>query len=303
MTPSPNRGTAMTRRANHTPPATLSSNGVAIPVADTFAPMRDSTALLGSPDVLRERFFEDGYVLLRGVVERRSALQLRAAYFARFHASMFAAGTSPGDGVFSGTLPEDLPDYGTSGHPAYDFVRTEQFDEFTRDPALRDLAGALLDAPAELTPRRILRHFHRGSGKASRAHVDYDYMSQGTDRLVTMWIPLGDCPIECGGLVYLQGSHRVAPERLDELRPVTDRPHDHRPISHDLGLTARTLGGRWLWTDYAAGDVVVHSPHLVHASLDNVSDVMRLSADLRFHPVDQSADARWNQHWSADDGF
>jgi Phytanoyl-CoA dioxygenase (PhyH) len=293
----------MTRRASHTPPATMSSNGVTIPVADTFAPMRDSTALLDSPELLRERFREDGYLLLRGVVERDNALRLRAAYFERFDSSMFAAGTSPADGIFSGTEPYDLPDYGTPGHPAYAFVRTEQFDAFTRAPALRELASVLLDTPAELTPRRILRHFHRGSGKASRAHVDYDYMNQGTDHLVTMWIPLGDCPIESGGLIYLQGSHRVAAQQLDELRPITDRPHDHRPISHDLGLTARTLGARWLWTDYAAGDVVVHSPHLVHASLDNVSDVMRLSADLRFHPIDEPADARWNQAWAADDGF
>ena len=294
-------GGALQRR--QTPPRTMSSNGVAIVVDhETFAPMRDSTDLLGSGE-LRARFQADGYVLLRRVLDRRTALELRASYFSRFDASMFAPGTTAEEGIFSGTLPDDLPEYGTAGHPAYDFVRTAQFDEFTREPALLELAQQLLGTPAELTPRRILRHFHRGSGKASRAHVDFDYMRQGTDRLVTMWIPLGDCPIQCGGLVYLEGSHHVAPEQLDELRPVTDRPDDHRPVSHDLGLAARVLGGRWLWTDYEAGDVVVHSPHLVHASLDNVSDVMRLSADLRFHPTDEAADGRWNNHWSADDGF
>jgi hypothetical protein len=294
----------MTGPAAQTPATTMSSNGVAIPIDDdTFAPMRDSTDLLQRASALRQRFRDEGYLLLRGVVDRRRALELRASYFERFDPAMFAPGTAAAEGVFSGRLPADLPEYGTAGHPAHDFVRTPQFDRFTRDPALLTLAETLLDAPVELTPRRILRHFHHGSGKASRAHVDYDYMQQGTDRLVTMWIPLGDCPIACGGLVYLEGSHRVAAEQLDELRPVTDRPEDHRPISHDLGLTARVLGGRWLWTDYAAGDVVVHSPHLVHASLDNVSDVMRLSADLRFHPVTEAVDGRWNQAWSADDGF
>jgi ectoine hydroxylase-related dioxygenase (phytanoyl-CoA dioxygenase family) len=68
-------------------------------------------------------------------------------------------------------------------------------------------------------------------------------------------------------------------------------------------MTARVLGGRWLWTDYRAGDVVLHSPHLVHASLDNTSDLMRLSADLRFRRTDGRPDDRWNSDWSADDGF
>jgi hypothetical protein len=283
-------------------PATLSSNGVAIPFNDdTFAPMTDSTQLLGLPAPLRARFHADGYLLLRGVVDRRTALRMRECYLSRFDSCMFAPGTDVADGIFSGTVP-DLPEYGTAGHPAFDFVRTAQFDVFTRDPALLHLAEQLLDAPAKLTPRRILRHFHRGDRKASRAHVDYDYMNQGTDRLVTMWIPLGDCPIECGGLIYLEGSHRVVPERLDELRPITDRPHDHRPVCYDLALTARVLGGRWLWTKFQAGDLVVHSPHLVHASLDNVSDVMRVSADLRFYPTDEVVDPRWNNDWSADDG-
>jgi ectoine hydroxylase-related dioxygenase (phytanoyl-CoA dioxygenase family) len=152
-------------------------------------------------------------------------------------------------------------------------------------------------------PRRILRHFHRASRKASRAHVDFDYMDQGSDRLVTAWIPLGDCPVECGGLIYLEGSHRIPRRELDRLRPYTDRPGDQRPISNDLARTARALGGRWLWTDYSAGDVVLHSPHTVHASLDDVSDVMRLSADVRFRRRDATPDERWNDHWSADDGF
>jgi Phytanoyl-CoA dioxygenase (PhyH) len=285
-------------------PAVLSSNGVAMPFdAPLFGPMRDSTSLRSDPAALRERLRTDGYVLLRGVLDRRAVLDQRAAYFARFEKAMFAPGTSAAAGVFSGSVPDTLPEYGTPGHPAHDFVRSPAFDEFTRSPQLGEIAEGLLDGPVELVPRRIVRHFQRGSGKASRAHVDYDYMDHGSDRLVTAWIPLGDCPIECGGLIYLEGSHRIERRELDPLRPFTDRPADHRPVSNDLGLTARTLGGRWLWTDYSAGDVVLHSPHTVHASLDVVSDVMRFSADVRFRSRDAAPDDRWDGDWSADDGF
>lgn len=282
----------------------FTSNGVSIPFGkQTFAPMQDTWDWRERADQLQQRFREHGYVLLRGVFDRPSVFRLRADYFQRFAASMFAPGTDPGAGIFSGVAPPDLPEYGTAGHPAYEFVRGAAFDRFTHSPILCDIAATLLGGSVELLPRRIVRHFHRSVARASRAHVDYDYLDRGSDQLVTAWVPLGDCPIDCGGLVYLEGSHTIARERLDQLRENTDRPNDRRPISNDLGLTARELGGRWLWADYRAGDVVFHSPHIVHASLDNVSDVMRLSADLRFIRDDAARDDRWNGDWSADDGY
>lgn len=33
------------------------------------------------------------------------------------------------------------------------------------------------------------------------------YLREGSDRVLSMWIPLGDCPIDRGGLIYLEGSH------------------------------------------------------------------------------------------------
>jgi hypothetical protein len=286
---------------NRTLPREVASNGLRLAFDDTrFAPMRDSTDLLGAPHRLRERFRSDGYLCLRGVLDPDAVRELRRDYFQRFDAAMFAPGTEPVDGVYSGTLPPGLPEYGTAGHPAHDMVRGAAFDEFTRMPELAAVARDLLDGPVDLLPRRILRHFHRGQSRASRAHVDFDYMDHGSDRTVTAWIPIGDCPIECGPLIYLADSHRLPREKLDELRGDIDDP---RPISADLARTADFLGRRWLWTNMRAGDVLLHSPHIVHASLDNESDVMRLSADLRFARRDVSHDERWNGDWSADDGF
>ena len=282
----------------------LSSNGVAIPFDDAhFRPMTDSTDVRSDAGELRARFHRDGYVLLRSVLDRVQVLDLRADYFGRFDPAMLAPGTTPREGVFSGALPAALPRYGVAGHPAYDTVRSERFDTLTRAPALAAVATCLLAEPVQLLRRRILRHFHNGAGTASRAHVDFDYMNRGSGRSVTAWIPLGDYPIDAGGITYLEGSQGVDRSVLDGLRGHTDRPDDRRPVSNDLGLTARTLGGRWLWTQFRAGDVVFHSPHIVHASLDNHSDVMRLSADIRFVPEGADTDPRWAQDWAADDGY
>lgn len=269
----------------------LTSNGVSVTLdAVRAGRMRESTHVAGQPAELRRRFWSDGYLLLRGVLDRADVLGIRADYFARLERH---------DAVHGGGGPA----YGTVGHPAYDLVRSPTFDAFTRDARLHELAELLFAAPVELLPRRIVRHFAAHSPQASRAHVDFDYLDQGSDQVVTAWITLGDCPIERGGIVYLEGSQVAEPAQLDALRRYTDRPHDARPVSNDLDRTSAALGGRWLCADFEAGDVVLHTARIVHASLDNVSDVARLSTDLRFQRIGDSADQRWGADWSADDGY
>ncbi|MFH9402315.1 phytanoyl-CoA dioxygenase family protein [Streptomyces sp. NPDC017638] len=287
------------------PPPALSSNGVPIAFSpDLFGPLRGSAGLLGDPGALRERLHADGYVYLPGVLDRAEVLRLRGAYFSLFPDGYLADGTRPEDGVFSGSVPAGLPEHGLPRHPAHAFVRSAVFERFMADPLLSGLAETLLGGSVRMLPRRILRHFHRGSRRASRAHVDLDYMNavSASPRVVTLWIPVGDCPLATGPLIYLEGSHRLRPEEYTPLREVTDRPGDRRPISHDLELTARHLGRRWLWTDFRAGDLMVHLPRIVHASLDNTTDILRLSADVRFIRAQDTPDPRWLVPWSADDG-
>ncbi|WP_250284999.1 phytanoyl-CoA dioxygenase family protein [Frankia sp. CiP1_Cm_nod2] len=281
----------------------LTSNGLSIPFdSDRFALLRDSTPLLSNPVALRRRFHEDGYLHLRGALDPDEVRALRAGYFSRFDPVYLKPGTEPVHGVFSGQLPPGLPPHGWPGHPAHSFVRSAAFSRFIKNPQLLRLAETLLEAPAVLLPRHIVRHFHRGSLTATRAHADFDYLDAGSDRLVTMWIPLGDCSVETGGMVYLEGSHRLSREKLAPLRAVTDRPGDPRPISHDLFWVSSQLGLRWMHVVSRAGDITLHNSHLIHASLDVTGDVMRLSTDLRFARRGDTIDHRWTIPWSGDDG-
>ncbi|MEW2526803.1 phytanoyl-CoA dioxygenase family protein [Streptomyces sp. NPDC047071] len=282
----------------------LSSNGVPIPFSpELFGPLRPTgTEPLPDPAVLRERLRADGYLYLPGFLDPEEVLRLRSAYFSLLPRGYFAPGTTPREGVFSGRVPKELPEHGVAGHPAHDFVRSETFDRFLDNPQLAKLAADLLEGDARMLPRRILRHFHRGTARASRAHVDLDYMDEGSPRVVTMWIPVGDCPPRSGALVYLEGSHTLSPEEYEPLRDTTDRPDDRRQICHDLEFTARALDRRWLHADFAAGDLMVHVPSVIHASLDTTTDAMRLSIDTRFIRAGDTPDPRWLRPWSADDG-
>jgi ectoine hydroxylase-related dioxygenase (phytanoyl-CoA dioxygenase family) len=267
-------------------PAILTSNGRPIPYdREHFGTLRSSNELAADAVALRERFAVDGYLVLRDLLDRDEVLSLRAAYFAGYD-----------------TADPSHP-HGVAGHPAHAFVRTDRFRAFAEQPALVDVAATLLDRPVDVLPRRIVREYRSGTNRSSRAHTDSPYIDRGTEQVLTAWIPLGDCPVAAGPLVYLEGSHRVERDTLPKLRAVTDRPGDSRALSHDLAWVGEQLGRKWLASDLHAGDVVFHSPHIIHASLDATTDEPRLSTDIRFVPVGATTDPRWSKAWSGDDGY
>ena len=284
--------------------AALTSNGIKLPRSPRyFAPLRESNFSIFANGSAGNLFAEEGYLLVRAALPRDAVLRLREAYFRLFDERLLK-NRDACRGEFSGYLPEGLPPHGVKGHPAHTFVRTEQFLAFRQLPLFRAMAEALLGGPVEPVWRTPLRHFIRGSNVASRAHLDRTYLDCGIDSCVTIWVPIGDCPLQAGGLLYLEKSHADrAIEAMSRASGPMDRPDDRRPLTHDLKWLAEATGRRWLGADCRAGDVMVHSPTIVHASTDPQTDIMRVSADIRFLRADAPSDPRWQSDWSADDGL
>lgn len=137
------------------------------------------------------------------------------------------------------------------------------------------------------------------------------------ERLYTAWTPIGDIDLQLGGLMVLEGSHQHERLRKTYSRMDVDTycTNKGQAVPDGLGATKdqdkswgerlagwlagspnqirRSIGGRWLTTEYHAGDLLVFSPYLVHGSLDNATDRIRLSSDSRYQPASTTADERW----------
>ena len=85
-----------------------------------------------------------------------------------------------------------------------------------------------------------------------------------------------------GGLTYLEGSHRIGREDGGRVRKANAglSPEERISafnrnmteggwVSKDLPDMAERFDTRWLIADYEAGDVVLHSPFMIHASTTN----------------------------------
>jgi ectoine hydroxylase-related dioxygenase (phytanoyl-CoA dioxygenase family) len=254
---------------------------------------------------LNRRLVRDGYLYLTDYLDPAIVLSFREYYFAELaDTGLVKPGTPPVEGVAA----EDQSGFDRAVFRAALFggiVPGERYEQLCRDPAITAFFRLLFGTPElHLHRRKIIRHGvpgQAGIGTATQAHYDLVYLREGTDRLLSCWIPLGDCPVSRGGLVYLEGSHRRvrADEKAGRLK------HPAKSMTADLPALADENDSRWLAADYRAGDIVVHSPYTIHASLDNQDPdgVMRLSTDIRYQSAHDPIDSRWQNHWRYDDGL
>lgn len=252
-------------------------------------------------DALWRRLLDNGYLYLPRALDPEEVRAFRRYYF----------GTLAGTGL----VTDQDPELGQAGDREVDLAKLREilyreivpgaaYENFCTQPAIRDWYAWFLGDNPFLHRRKILRHTRPGQtgiGTATQAHYDLVYLREGTDRVLSSWIPLGDCPIDRGGLIYLEGSHQQTLD--DERSGRLKRPA--ASITADLPSLAEAHDSRWLLTDYQAGDMVVHSAYIVHAALDNVDPggTLRLSTDIRYQRTSDPIDWRWQQHWHHADGL
>jgi ectoine hydroxylase-related dioxygenase (phytanoyl-CoA dioxygenase family) len=264
-------------------------------------------------EALRARYHRDGHLWVKGLLPREDVLAFRGRVFAHFaDAGLLKPGTLPRDGIAadSGVNAE------LCKQRLMEFVRSTLYERFCMHPALADFVDQFLDGLTYLHKRKIMRYTRPSDRSATGAHYDLIYLRGGTERLLTAWIPIGDVPVEMGGLVYLEGSHSIGRrmeaefrEKNADLSPEEQVSAFNKNMNEGGWLTkkladlADRFDARWLMANYEAGDVVFHSPYMIHAATQNDSAEgrMRLSTDIRFQRVRDEIDARWANHWTLDD--
>jgi len=281
----------------------LASCGHALDLGDDkFGLMRDSSDAAGDFPELRRRLAEDGYLYMKGYLDRDAVLAARAGLTERLAAA--------------GMLDERYP--AIDAIYKADAANASFRPEITvgNEPVQRLLySGRLVDFYRQFYGEEI-RHYDYTwlraipPGQGTNPHCDLPYMGRGTHRHMTCWIPYGDVSFELGGLMVLEGSHR----RMDLLERYVYRDVDayceNKPeevdsakagkwtfngaLSRNPPVVRDRFGGRWVTAEFSAGDFVTFSMFTVHASLDNQSgNRLRISSDTRYQRVSDPIDERW----------
>jgi ectoine hydroxylase-related dioxygenase (phytanoyl-CoA dioxygenase family) len=135
-------------------------------------------------------------------------------------------------------------------------------------------------------------------------------MGRGTPNVFTTWITLGSTPLDVGGLMILEDSHKKTDRLQNYLSRDVDTYCTNSPnaaklesgemlFEWDGTLTKNPrslrekLGGRWLTAEFEPGDLLIFTMRTVHASLDNQSNRIRISTDTRYQLASDPIDERY----------
>jgi len=264
---------------------------------------------------LREKLYADGYLWLRGFFTRAEVLAMRRRFFERMQTTgILAENVNPELGIFSGKKTATQQ----SNQFLMEFIRTAAYESFCLQPRLWGFYEQLLGDDVFLHKRKIVRHKIPLDPRCTDAHYDLIYLRGGADSVLSSWIPLGDIPLEMGGLVYLEKSDPIGRQLEDEYiaKSIDLSPQERISaynkyssstggIEQNLSVLVERYNSRWLVADYEAGDMVIHTGYMIHAATQNNSpeNFMRLSTDIRYQRIHEQIDQRWQNDWNLDDGL
>ncbi|MBL4574859.1 MAG: phytanoyl-CoA dioxygenase family protein [Opitutaceae bacterium] len=267
---------------------------------DKIGEIRDSSDLAGDFDALRQRFKEDGYILLRGFHDRELVLEARRNVTEKMEK----------DGILN-------PDFPTTEGVLKEGVETAFKPEYTKDnPAMMDVlyGERMIDFYTNFFEEEV-RHYDYtwfravGKGKGTNPHCDLPYMGRGTHKHMTCWTPFGDITYDIGGLIILENSQNRHDLTGNYMSRDVDGYCENKPseverakkeewvfsgtLSRNPVMLRNKFSGRWLVSEYQMGDILTFGMGMVHASLDNQTNFARLSSDSRYQKASEAIDDRW----------
>lgn len=182
----------------------------------------------------------------------------------------------------------------------YSFAKSDNFLDFCQQSALREFLLKFFEDEPFLYTRKIIRYNLPGEDHSTAVHIDRTFLRDASPNLVSAWIPLGPASVEMGSLMYLEGSHTIGVDMEDDwtninrdltleerINPYNVNMGEGGAIGKDAPAIAEKYDRRWLVADYEPGDVVLHTPYVIHSACQNQDPDMtiRLSTDLRFQPA------------------
>jgi len=216
------------------------------------------TELLDDFAALNRFYEENGYILLRKVLDPKSVEEARDAMLAvAARQGLIRAGDK--DALWTGKPfkggMEESPEFAGVSKRLVDY------------PANQALLTKVLGEKACMVPNVQYRTYPPG-GSITPIHQDGFY-SPGIQDYRPVWVPLTPCQREVGGLMIAVGQNRRG--YLHNLAKPTPFPIPSGVIPDDT----------WATTDYFPGDVLIVHPFAPHASMPNRSNRLRVTFDTR----------------------
>lgn len=239
---------------------------------------RVSNDALDDAEEIGRRLDEEGYVFIKKLQDPDRLMALRREILqVCMTGGWLVRGTDPMDGI------ADIGAQCTEGDIGYtdvyhEIYKLEAFHRSGHWPEVIEMMEKVVGGPVLPHPQKIARlWFPKYTEHTTPVHQDFVHF-QGTYDTYTCWAPVGDCPIELGGLALLPGSHKI------------NAVHEHHFSlgAGNLAIDTADLENAWATTNYEVGDSLIFHSLTVHQALPNLTeDRLRVSLDNRYQAMNQ----------------
>ena len=249
-------------------------------MSDEVKELRVSNDAMDDPMELRRRIADEGYLFFKRLQDPDKLRELRREMMSTIQrVGWLVADTDPMEGI------ADITAQCTEGDNEYsagyaEVYKLESFHHSAHWPEVTDMIEKIMGRPVLPHPHKVARiWFPKYTEHTTPTHQDFVHF-QGNFETLTCWAPVGDCPIELGGLAVIPGSHKV-----------------NRVLDHHFSLGAGSLvvnpeehAGEfdpvWYSTNYEIGDSLIFPALTIHKALPNFTeDKLRLSLDNRYMAI------------------
>ena len=248
-------------------------------MSEELKELRVSNDAMDDPTELRRRIADEGYLFFKQLQNPDKLLDLRWQMMSAIQkAGWLIADTDPMDGIADVTTQctEGDNEYSAGYGKVYSL---EAFHRSAHWPEVTSMIEAIAGQPIMPHPQKVARiWFPKYTEHTTPTHQDFVHF-QGSFENLTCWAPVGNCPIELGGLAVIPGSHKVG-----------------RVLEHHFSLGAGSLvvdenaheevDPVWHSTDYEVGDTLIFPALTIHKALPNYTEEkLRISLDNRYQTV------------------
>ena len=266
-------------------------NGVKVP-SSLLGSLKETSFKNKSDEQLRNSLNNDGYLLLRDVIDKNDITKARNDIFEKLNqvdelADPFSEGISSG----RSRRDELHKDRGVFWE---NVSNTESLRKITNGNNLKDVFSRIFGISSIGFDFIFLRAV--SGGKFTHMHCDAGFFTRKTQKVLTCWLVFTDITIDKGPLFIIEGSHKFSDIKTKYKGFDVDiHKHMKATIDTDPITFAQQRNSKILTAQFRPGDALIFGMYTVHGTFENYADdkKIRLTCDIRFQPNNELKDPRY----------
>ena len=266
-------------------------NGVKVP-SSLLGSLKETCLKNKSDEQLRNSLNNDGYLLLREVIDKNSITKARNDVFEKLN--NVDELTDPFyEGISSGRSRRDElhKDRGVFWE---NVSNTESLRKITNGNILQGVFSRIFGISSIGFDFIFLRAV--SGGKFTHMHCDAGFFTRKTQKVLTCWLVFTDITIDKGPLFIIEGSHKFSDIKTKYNGFDVDiHKHMKATIDTDPITFAKQRNSKILTTQFRPGDALIFGMYTVHGTFENYANdkKIRLTCDIRFQPNNEIKDPRY----------